>query len=657
MNTKIKNILTVAVLGIAFGLSSCSDFMDLKPADQYVEEDIFANAGLTEGVINSIYAYVIDGAREHSTTGLTDDAYFTHNYGQIAVNEATITSSDARWFFSENYCPFRWAPCYKGIYYANLVLENIDNVPPKDGYDIDVMKGETLFLRAYLYTQLVRSHGGVPIIDRTYGLDDYDVVSNIPRNTVGEVLEFIIKDCDQAASLLKATNSLGRATSGAAKALKARALLHIASPLYADRTINTLNVNQYSGDRNSLYSQALATAEGIINDSSSPYALVDCSGGTIKEVAEKWSQIVISNNTEMIFTKQFASSKVTNWLPLQHGPNGYHNWSGVTPTQDFVVHFEMEDGSLSGSKGLSVPGEFKVGNPYLGREPRFYGTVGVDGDDWGRKRPSDAYPLDPTPLGQLQSGTYELTDGVNVIVNLPEVGKQLQFKGTYGIDTRQGPIEDWNGSWTSYYEKKLVDETVDGMNYPQVVPYPHIRLAEVYLIAAEAAIELGGDENLAKAEKYLNAIRQRIDRPTVKEALAARGQQFNQADLREFLRQERRSELSFEDSRFYDIRRWMIADVTQNKPLTGMTVFARIKPGKESQAVKPYVHNEDVWEYHYYVRDLGGNYPTIGNEGDANYVPGSTQRERRKWDNKLYFVPISLSEMNRNSAFVQNPGY
>jgi hypothetical protein len=631
--------------------------MDLKPNDQYVEEDIFGNAGLTQGVVNSIYNYIKDGSREHVTTGLTDDCYFTHNYGQIAVNEATISPSSCRWFFDEGNCPFRWVDAYKGIYYANLVLENIDKVPEKGGYDLNEMKGEALFLRAYIYTNLLRSHGGVPIIDRTFGLNDYDEVSNIPRNSVGEVLDFIVKDVDQAISLLKPTTTLGRATSGAAKALKARVLLHVASPLYADRTINTLSLNQYAGDRNQLYSQALAAAESILLDESSPYSLIDCRGGTVKEIADKYHAIAVSNNAEIIFSKQYASTKVENDLARSHGPNGYHNWSGTTPTQDFVVHFEMEDGSLSGSAGLSLPGEFKVGNPYNGREPRFYATVGVDGDDWGRKRPADAYPLDPTPLGNLQCGIYEMTDGVNVQVNLPEVGKKLTFKGAYGIDTRQGPIEDWNGSWTGYYEKKLIDTSVDGMNFKQVVPYPHIRLAEVYLIAAEAAIELGGDANLAKAETYLNAIRDRIDRPSVREALTARGKSFNQDDLREFLRQERRTELFLEDSRFYDIRRWIIAGQTNNKPLTGITIFARIIPGQESRAVKPYIHDETIWEYNYYVRDLGGNYASIGSEGDANYVPGSATRERRKWEDKLYFVPIKLTEMNRNAALVQNPGY
>jgi hypothetical protein len=602
--------------------------MDLKPNEQYTEEDVFNSAGLTQGLINNVYSYVVDGAREHNTTGLTDDAYFTHNYGQKAVNEANVSESDLQWYNDDN-CPFKWSRVYKGIYYTNLVLANIDKVPADNDYSVDVIKGEAYLLRAYLYSNLVRGFGGVPIVTDIYSLDDLNNIS-IPRSDVNDCLAFILQDIDNALPLLPETAALGRLTKGVAIGLKARISLHIASPLYADRTVNKLDVNQYNGDRSALYRQALASAKELIEGGN--YALVDCRGGSVDDIANKYHQIAISNSDEMIFTKQFASSKVTNWLPLQHGPNGYHNWSGTTPTQDFVLSFEMEDGSLSDG-GLVKVGDSKIGSPYNGREPRFYANVGFDGSVWGRKRPSDAFPLDPTLLGNLQCGTYELSDGVNVTVNLPD-GSKLDFKGVYGIDTRQGPIEDWNGSWTGYYEKKLIDTSVDGQNFPQVVPWPHMRLAEMYLIAAEACIEL---DQLEEAAGYLDALRTRIGRPDTKSTLAVRGQSFNKADMREFLRHERRSELSFEDSRYYDVRRWMIAPETNSKELTGITVFARLKPGKTQN--RPYVRDENTWDYHYYVRSLE-----------------VVDREYRKWDDKMYFAPIKRDELRRNTALVQNPG-
>ena len=158
-----------------------------------------------------------------------------------------------------------------------------------------------------------------------------------------------------------------RATKYAATALKARILLHIASPLYADRTVNTLAVNQYNGDQKALYSQAKAAADEVIN--SGLYSLIDCRGGINTERANKWNKIMTTNNNEQIWTRQFGQLSMDgidrNWLPLQHGPNGYHNWSGMTPTQDLVMAFEFDDGTMP--QGMTKPGDHQVGNPYNGQ--------------------------------------------------------------------------------------------------------------------------------------------------------------------------------------------------------------------------------------------------------------------------------------------------
>ena len=141
---------------------------------------------------------------------------------------------------------------------------------------------------------------------------------------------------------------------------------------------------------------------------------------------------------------------------------------------------------------------------------------------------------------------------------------------------------------------------------------------------------------LDEASTYLDALRGRIGRPDTKATLAVRGQTFNQNDLREFLRRERRVELAYEESRYYDVRRWMIAPETSSKKLTGITIVGRLKPGKT--ATLPYVHDEDVYNYTWTVLNL-------------NYI------EKRKWDNKMYFAPIKLEETLRNPALEQNPGF
>ena len=141
--------------------------------------------------------------------------------------------------------------------------------------------------------------------------------------------------------------------------------------------------------------------------------------------------------------------------------------------------------------------------------------------------------------------------------------------------------------------------------------------------------------NLDEAVTYIDPLRARINMPDTKATLAVRGQSQNQEDMRDLVRRERRSELAYEDSRFYDIRRWMIGDVAGNKPVMSMCVWATLKSGKSAKA--PYVHDESTWDYHYVVSDV-------------------SYRENRKWENKMYFAPITQSEINRNKALVQNPG-
>lgn len=636
MKNIIKSVAIVFALVSCMTLTRCSDFMDQVPTTEYTEDVVLTDPGLMQAYVTQLYNDIRHGALEHTLDGLTDDAYFTHNYGQKAINEGSITEGGIEWFGNDNN-PFRWVRRYSGIRNANVILNNIDKVVPKPGFNIDQMKGQAHYLRAHMYSELLRGYGGVPMPKEVLGMKEFEQMK-IPRSSVGEVLEYILSDLTEAEKLLPTTwpaAQLGRVPKYAATGLKARIALHVASPLYADRTINTLACNQYTGDRQALYRIAKNAAIEVIEKG--PYKLIDCSTGTNVERAELFKAIITDKqNSEQMFVRNFGiDAGDRNRMGLWHGPNGYYNWAGTTPTQDLVMAFEFEDGSLP--EGMTKPGEFRKGNPYNGREPRFYATVATDGNSWGRPRGSAGAVHDPTPMGTLQSGIYELTagtaGGVNIEVDLPAGLGKLSFFGKYGLDTRKGPIEDWNGSWTGYYERKLIDCSIDAQNFPQPVPWTFMRIAEMYLIAAEACIELN---ELDEAVKYLDAVRGRIGNKDTKTALTAQKKSFTQEDMREFVRHERRVEFAYESVRYFDVRRWMIADVTNNKPLTGIQVIGRLKDG-QTQGL-PYIHNETKYDYYYYVNPLGN--------------------EQRKWDKKLYFAPIHRDEMRRNDKLVQNPhGY
>jgi len=608
--------------------------MDLVPSTQYTEDMVFTDPSLAQAFVTQLYNNICHAAREHTLDGLTDDAYFTHNYGQKAVMEAAITEGSTEWFNNGNN-PFRWQDRYSGIRNANIVISRIDQVPEKGSFTratLDRMKGEAYYLRAHMYHELLRGYGGVPIVE-LYEMDEMEKM-RIPRNNVAEVLTYILADLTMAENLLPVTVSdamLGRVTKYVATGLKARIQLHVASTLYADRTINTLACNQYSGDRSALYRAARTAAIDVIQNG--PYSLVDCSTGTNIERAELFKAVITDQkNSEQMFVRNFGiDAGDRNRMGLWHGPNGYYNWAGTTPTHDLVMAFEMEDGSIYSGQLMAV-GDYTSDPPYNGREPRFYATVATDGNNWGRPRSTAGAVFDPTPLGKLQAGTYELSTGGTEIKRALPTGEEITFMGIAGVDTRQGPIEDWNGSWTGYYERKLIDCAVNAMADPQPVPWTFMRLAEMYTIAAEASVELG---ELEEAEKWIDLLRARVGNVPSKTALAAQGKQFNQEDLRDFIRHERRVEFAYESNRYYDVRRWMIANETNNKPLTGIMVIGRLKPGQTQG--RPYIHDETKYTYTYYVN------PVLN--------------EARKWDNKLYFAPIRKEERDRNANLQQNPGY
>src|SRR5690625_1662071 len=235
--------------------------------------------------------------------------------------------------------------------------------------------------------------------------------------------------------------------------------------------------------------------------------------------------------------------------------------------------------------------------PYENRDPRFYATILYDGAQW-RPRPTEGAEIEPHGIIQ----TFER-------LTLPNGDTRA------GLDTRNGPIEDWNGGYSRYYLRKFIDPNVNhSSSEKQEVPWRVLRYAEVLLNYAEASIELGDD---ADARRELNKIRARAGMPDIQDSGEA---------LKERYRNERRVELAFEEHRYFDIRRWKIApEVMVN-----------------AQGIEIMVEATD-----YRDRDTYFNY-------QYNIIPNINQRG---WNDRSYFTPIDINEMRRNDSLRQNPGY
>lgn len=621
---------TIIILAIYASTSCNRDFLNTKPLDQVPSTDAWKDGALAEAFVTGIYAGLGQGGfDEQMLASLSDEAVFTHpGRGINIVNEGTLNPSNIGWV-NVNY---DWGKdggnndMYAKIRQANLALENLRTATFDDKNLNNRLQGEAHFLRAFYYHQLVRYYGAVPLITHTYGLDeDYSVT----RNTWQECIDFIVKECDSAQLLLQGrTMAVGRATDLAAMALKSRILLYAASDLHDIPTAKAKSpviaayahpelLGYVSGDRTARWTAAKNAAKTLLDaaatlgyklDLSAPVSAADGKKNYISLAmggGSKSSDVDKTAGSEILFGRYWVTSKdeyAGMYVGLTNGPNGYHNWAGNTPVEELVDDYEMADGTKF---NWNDPNQ--KAHPYNNRDPRFYASILYDGADW---KPRDKSSGNVDPANQIQTGKYDQGGGVILA----------------GLDTRSSAIENWNGSWTGYYMRKFIDPDpaiVDNITR-QVIPWPFFRYTEVVLNYVEACIELGED---GEAQTWLNKIRYRAGMPAITETGAA---------LRDRYRNERRIEMAYEDQRYHDCRRWMIAPTTLGRKLVYINVVATLKPGATPPA--PYKHDETKYDY--------------------TYTPvEDDSQENRRWDDKMYFRPIPQDEMNTNLKLVQNPGY
>lgn len=597
MNKFVK-IYALLLLIVVAGCKK--DFLETEPSTEFSETAVWSDPALAETFLNQIYFRLDEPLTVGRMKGnLVDETHYRGNAPSLNFNRSVITQDDIPgWANASRYRS--WDDLYKSIRYTNIFFKKIGEVPDNgnltDGKTIkERMTGEAHFLRAYLYFNLASVYGGVPLITEVYELDnDF----SLPRSSYAETIDFIVKDLDAAAGLLPVTNSgnaMGRATKGAALALKSRVLLYAASDLYNKKVFAGFAqpdlVSYTDGNQAARWQAAKDAAKAVID--LGVYSLYKANPGPTDSVAQNLVEIFLSKRTEEdIFVKFFTTAMGQNY-GLYSAPNGYHGWGTNAPLGDLVDDFEMADGTAF---NWSNPAQ--AAEPYRNREPRFYATVLYNEAPW-RVRPDDVKGMDPA--NRVQTGIWQRW---NVTTNTAvEV---------HGVDTRKSTIEDWNGSYTGYYARKYMDPNIEAQYVKQAVTWRFIRYAEVLLNYAEACIALGQDE---EARTYINMVRRRAGLPGVTVGGAA---------LLERYRNERRVELALEDHRFYDVRRWMIAPQVYQITTKVAKIVYPLNPDRTT-AARPQVSHVDFEKY--------------------------------GWNDKAYFLPIMRDEMNKNDKLIQNPGY
>jgi len=620
---KITNTSILLLLLAVTLLTACKkDFLSTKPLDQVQASETWKDPALAEAFVNGIYAGLgqggFRGSGEEMLAVFSDEAIFTHQgRGINTFNEGTLNPSNTGLIST----PTEWTFLYNNIRRANIAMESLPGATI-DKVLKDRLEGEARFLRAFFYHQLIRYYGGVPLITKVYSLnEDYSA----PRNTYAEVSSFIVKQADSAYALLKGkTKVRGRASDLAALALKSRQLLYDASDLHDVTTAKAKStvlaaytkpelIGFVSGDRAARWQAAKVAAKAVLDEAGSGYKTNMAAPVTFEEGRKNYLSIAmggaskhpdadpaVAATNELLFVRTFTLERVEDGMRigLQNGPNGYNNWAGNTPIQQLVDDYEMMDGTP-----FDWNNPAHKADPYVNRDPRFYASILYDGAPWKpRGRAED-------PANEIQTGTYFA--GATKIV---------------GLDTRQGPIENWNGSFTGYYIRKFIDPdpTIRDNTTPQTVPWPFFRYTEAIFNYVEASIELG---EYAEARDWLNKIRFRAGMP----ALTVSGEA-----LKERFRNEKRIEMAYEEQRYHDARRWMIAPQVFNRKAKYIDIVGTLKPGATAPA--PYRKDKTKFDY---------TYTPIENN----------TLENRVWMDKMYFRPLTLAETQRNSVLVQNPGF
>jgi len=594
---------------MVFMISCNKDILELQPLDAYSDAALWKDPLLAETFLNGIYMKMhIYFANDECIGNYADEMHERDVPQLVDFNNCRITPDlIPEWGnihpdWGEAQLP-SWYNQYIAIRACNKFIENIE-ILPDDGVQVDGvtkknrMIGEIHFLRAYFYLNLTSLYGGVPIITKAYKLDD-DYTPE--RDTYADCIKFIVDECDLAASLLPlkySDNNIGRATKGAALALKSRILLYAASDLHNTTVFpgysNPELIGYIDANRTARWQAAKDAAKAVID--LGIYSLFRANPDPTDSVAQNIVDLFLSyGNDEDIIIRYFTPTSFVagevNWMNVS-GPNGYHGRGTNAPTDNLVRDYEMKDGTKF---DWSNPAHAAA--PYINRDPRFYATIFYEGAKW-RTRASGEFPFDP--LGVIQVGVWQKWNS--------ETNSMYEV---WGLDTRNGPNAPFEGGYTGYYIRKYFDPTVDAQFFVSDIPWRYFRYAEILLNYAEACIGLGQDD---EAKTYLNMVRKRAGMPDITETGIA---------LRDRYRNERRIELAIEDQRFYDVRRWLIGP----------------------QAYVAAYKVEVVYEL--LSDNTTATIPTITPKVHVEY----------SWNDKAYFLPILREEMNKNPKLMQNPGY
>jgi len=597
---KNRILSALAIISLGFMINSCSDKrLNILPLNIVAADQAFADE-------SNVMAYL---ASMYNQMPMEDPSFYGLFHPQPTFTDEALNVLERQKSIIGDGTTFSWWG-YTQVRNVNDFIARI----PKGTINETLKKtmwGEAMFIRAYDYFQMVKRYGGVPIIRTPQTFTGNNLAElQVPRNTEKEVYDFVISNLDSAVLLLPETNIKGRVNKYSALAFKSRVMLFAASiAKYGTVQLNGL-VGIPAANANAYWQGAMDAANLVIL--SGKYSLYT---GVPDKTENFRSMFLLADNPESILSRfYYYPDKAHSWdayyLPVAiRGPSGFG--SNMSPTLDLIEQFEYIDGT-SGMLPMGNPSApIFYTNPldiYKNRDPRLLASITVPFSSW-RGTVVDVqagiYDALATPSKYIESMSFA------TLYN-PTTHKVDATTGTMHVVGSNGFISG-ECTQTGSYVRKYMDDKLDkslAKTGGSSQPYIELRYAEVLLNYAEAAVELA---NINEAKAKVNMVRARAGIALLDDASTTLSR----------IRHERMVELAFENHRYWDARRWRIADQIWNN-LSG-------------QAIRPY------WD-----------------------IQASAYRFERKAANtqfvktfpvSLYYEKINTTQMTQNPKLVQNPGY
>ena len=541
---KLKYIIILLLLVVVF--SSCEDYLDRKdPSTEYIpEEDIWADKKKAESIVHRMYDCTGWWMLTHYDYEGRHSAGPSKNYGDIGIlsGEYILTraihqltqmvygdwESGVKNSYSNPDFYDSWEDCWELVYVSNLMLDGLKNAVLDERFteaEINQLKGESYLFRALGYFEITRRWGQMPYFTERMRPD---MELNVPRpETFLENVNAMVADCDSAIMYIPEISYegdpvyMGRCGKAAAYGLKAKILVTGASPAYVDA----------GNDAKALWERAASAAWDLIALSNTTEKLGLYEGnyveifhtlpGTIENV---WPIYQAPKDPQWYWTS-FLSARM----------GGYH---GFSPSQELVERFETADGwDIKDPRSGHNPQD-----PYTNLDPRFYKDILYHGCEWAVTAEGQKIDMRTTPKG----------------ADRPAPGKFGDSETGYLV--RKLVPEKWNKAQSAYNTSKYLNP-------------PYMRMAEAYLIYAEATNEAWGPKQKAPgadltAVEALNVIRDRVGQVGVREEYTG-----DQDIFRERVHNEYYVELCFEYHLWLDQLRWKEAEEYDNYNFHGVNII------------------------------------------------------------------------------------